>query len=111
MKKYGKWAGGAALALILPAVYFYLLEFYTRNPFEQIRPYAHLFNLLLFEMAGGILFCICGRLRMSCRILGAVAMVFGIANAYVVRFRTNPIVPWDIFSLRTAASEIGRAHV
>ena len=104
MKKYGKWAGGAALALILPAVYFYLLEFYTRNPFEQIRPYAHLFNLLLFEMAGGILFCICGRLRMSCRILGAVAMVFGIANAYVVRFRTNPIVPWDIFSLRTAAS-------
>ncbi len=104
MKKYGKWAGGAVLALILPAVYFYLLEFYTRNPFEQIRPYAHLFNLLLFEMAGGILFCICGRLRMSCRILGAVTMVFGIANAYVVRFRTNPIVPWDIFSLRTAAS-------
>lgn len=104
MKKHWKTAGGAALALGLPAVYFYLLEFYTRNPFEQIRPYAHLFNLLLFETAGGILFCIAGRLRTACRILGAVTMIFGIANAYVIRFRTNPIVPWDIFSLRTAAS-------
>ncbi len=107
MKKYGKWAAGAALALILPAVYFYLLEFYTRNPFEQIRPYAHLFNLLLFELAGGILFCLLGRLRTAYRVLGALTMVFGIANAYVVRFRTNPIVPWDLFSLRTAASVAG----
>lgn len=107
MKKYGKWAAGAALALILPAVYFYLLEFYTRNPFEQIRPYAHLFNLLLFELAGGILFCLLGRLRTAYRVLGALTMVLGIANAYVVRFRTNPIVPWDLFSLRTAASVAG----
>ena len=31
-------------------------------------------------------------------------MIYGIANSYVVRFRTNPIVPWDIFSWKTAAS-------
>lgn len=107
MKKYRKTVGVAALGLVLPAACFYLLEFYTRNPFEQIRPYAHLFNLLLFEMAGGILFCVTGRLRTSCRILCAVTMIFGIANAYVIRFRTNPIVPWDVFSLRTAASVAG----
>ena len=31
-------------------------------------------------------------------------MIYGIANSYVVRFRTNPIVPWDIFSWKTAVS-------
>lgn len=34
-------------------------------------------------------------------------MIFGLANAYVVRFRTNPLVPWDILSWRTAVSVSG----
>lgn len=99
--KYGIWGIGA---LIPPAFFFYLLEFYTHNPFEEVRPWAQFFNVLLFELAAGILICLTGRVRLSYRILAVAAMVFGIANAYVVRFRTNPIVPWDIFSWRTAAS-------
>lgn len=91
-------------ALIPPAFFFYLLECYTHNPFEQVRPWAQFFNVVLFELIAGILFCLTGRLRMAYRIEGSIAMIFGIANAYVVRFRTNPIVPWDIFSWRTAAS-------
>lgn len=104
MKKIGIKIGEGVLALLPPAAFFYLLEFYTRNPFEQIRPWAHLFNLILFEGAFVILALLCGRLRMAYRIEGILTMVFGIANAYVVRFRTNPIVPWDVFSWRTAAS-------
>lgn len=91
-------------ALIPPAFFFYLLECYTHNPFGQVRPWAQFFNVVLFELIAGILFCMTGRLRMAYRIEGSIAMLFGIANAYVVRFRTNPIVPWDIFSWRTAAS-------
>lgn len=99
--KYGMWGIGA---LLPPAAFFYLLECYTHNPFIEVRPWAQLFNIVLFELLAGILFCLTGRLRAAYWILGGAAMVFGVANAYVVRFRTNPIVPWDILSWRTAAS-------
>ncbi len=89
---------------IFPVAAFYLLECYTHNPFEEVRPYAQFFNLILFGLVQGILFCITGSLKIAARIELTIAMLFGIANAYVVSFRANPIVPWDILSIRTAAS-------
>lgn len=91
-------------AALLPAACFYLLESYSHNPFTEVRPWAQFFNILLFELLAGILLCVTGTLKRGYRILFAVTMVYGIANSYVVRFRTNPIVPWDILSLKTAAS-------
>ena len=58
------------------------------------------FNIVLFELLAGIFLCITERLRTAYRIEGTAALVFGLANAYVVRFRTNPLVPWDILSWR-----------
>lgn len=92
------------ISLLLPAAFFYLLECYTHNPFAQVRPWAQFFNILLFEMVAWILFLLTGNMKSALRIEAVAAMLFGIANAYVVRFRTNPIVPWDILSLRTAVS-------
>lgn len=99
-----KYIIGGVLALAPPAAFFYLLECYTHNPFAEVRPWAQFFNIVLFELTAGILFCVFGDLRRAYRIEAVTALVFGITNAYVVRFRTNPIVPWDIFSWRTAAS-------
>ena len=31
-------------------------------------------------------------------------MIFGLVNYYVVSFRSSPIVPWDLYSMGTAAS-------
>lgn len=93
-----------AVSLVLPAVFFYLLEFYTQNPFEKVRPWAQFFNIVLFELIAVILFFVTGKIKTALRIEAAVTMIFGLANAYVVRFRTNPIVPWDIFSWKTAVS-------
>ena len=62
------------------------------------------FNILLFELLAWIFVSVTGKIRCGLRIELVTAMIYGIANAYVVRFRTNPIVPWDIFSWKTAAS-------
>ena len=105
--KYTKYVMWGTVALIPPAAFFYLLEFYTHNPFAEVRPWAQLFNIVLFELLAGIFLCITGRLRTAYRIEGTAALVFGLANAYVVRFRTNPLVPWDILSWRTAVSVSG----
>lgn len=88
----------------VPTAAFYLMECYTHNPLSEVRTWAQLFNVILFELIAWILYFLVGRVRMALRIELVIAMVFGLSNAYVVRFRTNPIVPWDLFSWKTAAS-------
>ena len=69
--KYTKYVMWGTVALIPPAAFFYLLEFYTHNPFAEVRPWAQLFNIVLFELLAGIFLCITGRLRAAYRIEGA----------------------------------------
>lgn len=63
LSKYTKYVMWGTVALIPPAAFFYLLEFYTHNPFAEVRPWAQLFNIVLFELLAGIFLCITGRLR------------------------------------------------
>lgn len=103
-KKGLRYVTAGLAAVLFPVVCFYLLESYSQNPFTEVRPWAQFFNILLFELWAGILFCVTGSLKRGYRILFALTMIYGIANHYVVRFRSNPIVPWDLLSLKTAAS-------
>lgn len=79
LSKYTKYVMWGTVALIPPAAFFYLLEFYTHNPFAEVRPWAQLFNIVLFELLAGIFLCITGRLRTAYRIEGTAALVFGLA--------------------------------
>ena len=36
--------------IVFPVITFYLMEAYTHNPFEEVRPWAQFFNILLFEL-------------------------------------------------------------
>lgn len=94
-------------ALGLPVVFFYLMEFYTHNPFEEVRPFAQFCNIALFELVAWMLIFLTGRVRAGLCTEAVAALLFGLVNAYVVRFRTNPLVPWDILSWRTAAGVAG----
>ena len=95
----------SVLALcIVPVMAFLLMESYGHNPFEEVRKQAMWLNIILFELIAWLFFFVMGRVRVALSLELIVAMVYGLANTYVVRFRTNPIVPWDFFSIRTAAS-------
>lgn len=104
LKKTGSGIVTLLLVILPPAVCFYLMECYSHNPFAVVRPWAQFFNIVLFELVTVFLFVLTGKLKAAHRIVYIAAMVYGIANSYVVRFRTNPIVPWDIFSWKTAVS-------
>ncbi len=103
-RSYIKNGCNILVLLLLPAVAFYLMECYTHNPLEEVRSWAQVFNILLFELVALFFFFLSGSVKIALRMELIIAMIYGIANAYVVRFRTNPIVPWDIFSWKTAAS-------
>lgn len=104
LKKAGSSIISLLLVILPPAACFYLMECYSHNPFMVVRPWAQFFNIVLFLLVTIVLFLLTGKLKTAHRIVYGVAMIYGIANSYVVRFRTNPIVPWDIFSWKTAAS-------
>lgn len=95
---------GALCGLIFPVLYFYLLEAYTHNGLTEVRAWSQLFNMALFELAAWILFFLLGNMKYALRLEGILALAVGLANYYVYTFRSTPIVPWDLLSVKTAAS-------
>lgn len=92
---------------IVPILLFYLMEGFEHNAYEEVRSLAQLYNIFLFELIAWLLFFVTGSGRMALRIETGVALVYGLVNHYVMAFRSTPFVPWDIFSIGTAASVAG----
>lgn len=90
--------------LICPAVTMILTELYLYNPFTDIKPAPWLLNFIFYWLTAAFLVMLTGRLRAALRIQTAFFMLAGLANYYVVAFRSSPILPWDIFSIGTAAT-------
>ena len=93
--------------IIVPIVLFYLMEAFEHNAFEEVRSLAQFYNIFLFELIAWLLFFITGSGRVALRIETVIALVYGLVNHYVMAFRSTPLVPWDIFSIKTAASVAG----
>lgn len=89
--------------IILPVFLFYTMEWFLRNPFEKMRVGIQLLNIAFFELAAIALFFLTKSVRVAIRIEAVIAMLIGLINYFVVQFRSNPVQPWDIFSIRTAA--------
>ena len=93
--------------LIFPILLFYLMEGFEHNAFVEVRPTAQLYNILLFELIAWSLFFVTGSGRLALQIETGMAFLYGLVNHYVLAFRSTPFVPWDIFSIETAASVAG----
>lgn len=91
----------------VPIVLFYLMEAYEHNAFVEVRPLAQIYNIALFELLLWILFFLLGNGMRAIRVLCVITGIFGLVNHYVMEFRSTPFVPWDILSVRTAASVVG----
>ena len=101
---------GAALSLggflLCPALTLILIECYTHNPFGTMQPAMAVWvlNLVFYWMTALFFLLLIGQLRFALMAETVLAMVVGLANYYVLAFRSSPILPWDIYSFRTAAS-------
>lgn len=95
------------LTFLIPLLLFYLEAYFTYNPFVRTRWRPQLLNLLFLELVFVILFVLLGKAVWALRIETALVLVIGLANYYVITFRGSPLVPWDILSVKTAASVAG----
>lgn len=105
--KFTSLRAGIIAILLIPVLNFYLLEGYTHSGMKEVRPYPQLFNILLLQFLFVMLFLIFARVKVAARIETIMVMLLGLVNYYVYTFRSTPLVPWDIFSIRTAASVAG----
>lgn len=92
---------------MIPVLAFYLLEFYEHNPFTEVRTEAQWLNILLFELLAWGLFFLMKKAVCAIRTELIAVLVFGLINHYVNEFRSTPFVPWDLLSVKTAASVAG----
>ena len=92
------------LFTLVPVLLFYLMESYEHNAYEEVREKAQYLNIILFELLAWFLFFLIGKGKWALQILTGLSMIYGLVNHYVMAFRSTPFVPWDIFSIGTAAS-------
>ncbi len=94
------------LLAVLPVLALICLEFYNYVPWNLTVPIFFL-NLAFFYLLFGICTFLFGSTSLGYAIAPLIPMLFGLANYFVVDFRSAPIVPWDFYSIRTAASVAG----
>lgn len=90
--------------IIIPVLNFWLLEWFSHDPFQTMKPYVQWMNVALFWFSALFLFGLTGRVSRALGIQTAFCAVYGLANYFVLEFRGAPIQPWDILSIGTAAS-------
>ena len=101
VKRWTRYLIGFA---IVPIISFYLMQAFEHNALAEVRQEAQWFNILIFELIAWTLYLLIGRMTTALRIELALALAFGLTNHYVMAFRSTPFVPWDLLSVRTAAS-------
>ncbi|MDO4522365.1 MAG: LTA synthase family protein [Eubacteriales bacterium] len=111
MKKFLHWKcnsriANLAMLILIPIIALCLLEFYTHVPWDLSVP-IFLLNMVFYYL----LYCLCtfmmGSSSRGYTLATLVPMLFGLVNYFVVAFRSSPIVPWDLYSLKTAVSVAG----
>ncbi len=95
------------LYFLVPIALFYLMEAYEHNAFVEVRPLAQFYNIFLFELIAWLLLFVIGNAKWALRIEIILTLLYGLINHYVMAFRSTPFVPWDVFSIKTAASVAG----
>ncbi len=88
--------------ILFPTASFYVMETFHHNPFANLLNSAHIINSILFIALALLLWMVTGSRRWALVSVSAFALIWGLANYYVIEFRGVPIVPWDIYSVKTA---------
>lgn len=90
--------------ILFPIITFYLFESYTHNAFTTMKVPIQFLNIFFFILLMFLLFFIFGSLKVSLLCETVFFMIIGLVNYYIIEFRAAPIMPWDIYSIRTAVS-------
>ena len=98
---------GWAVLLLLPLGSFIAVDFINSTRILNFSFPTGLANYLCYLMVFAVIYALSRRVWVTALAGGLIFLVFGIANYFVVQFRGQPILPWDIQGFGTALTVSG----
>ncbi len=95
------------LGVLVIFVTFFMIEECSGTGVFSIAGEYWDFNLLILALIAGLVYLFCFRIRISLTVLLVFALVAGLANGYVILFRGSPILPADLYLMKTAMQVSG----
>ncbi|MGN0297740.1 MAG: LTA synthase family protein [Lachnospiraceae bacterium] len=95
------------ILILAPIAVIYLGESLCWTPWSDMTISVQLVNILLGELFFFLFFLIIGRARIALLLSSFLLFAAYLANYYVMSFRGQAIMPWDIYSINTAAAVAG----
>lgn len=89
---------------VTPAISFWLLETLTHSVAKDMEFPLIALNLVFYYLLYGLLLVISKRSFVSLGLGSLLVMIIGLVDYYVIQFRSVPLYPWDILSVKTAMS-------
>ncbi len=86
---------------------FFIIEECSGTDILSINADYWDYNLLILALIAGLMYLFIFRIRISLSILLVFALVVGLANGYVIVFRGSPILPADLYLMKTAMEVSG----
>ena len=99
-------AGGIALFLLSPVFSYVLFEFVTGN-FAMVLPKNAVLNIVWMFALYLLVFGISGSTRISIPVSSVILYAISLAEAFVVSFRSRPIMTSDVLAVKTAMTVAG----
>lgn len=89
---------------VTPAISFWLLETLTHSVAKDMEFPLIALNLVFYYLFYGLILVISKRSFVSLGLGSLLVMIMGLVDYYVIQFRSVPLYPWDILSVKTAMS-------
>lgn len=100
-------AVGYLLLLCLPVGAFYGVDLINGTRILSFSPLRCFANYICYLMIFAFLYALCRRVWITALAGGVIFLLFGAANYFIIRFRGQPILPWDIQAAATALEVSG----
>ncbi len=98
---------GWALVLLTPLGTFFAVDLINGTRILQFSPLRSFANYLCYLMVFALLYAVSRRAWVTALAGGGAFLFFGIVNYFVIQFRGQPILPWDISAMGTAMEVSG----
>lgn len=95
--------------LIMPILSFYFFEMISGNikMIWQNGRYVVLLNVAIWYLIYLVVFILCNHVKYTVICLNLMSYILAVANAFVVQFRSQPIMVMDLHTLMTALTVAG----
>ena len=82
---------------------FATLETLSKTFVFQVMPWNWVMNMLWIFLVSGTIYLVSKKMKLALLITLAIWVVFGLANGFLILFRGSPILPADLYLIKTAS--------